>query len=96
MRTAHFIHAQNLVKKIPKAWTGTLYLVDFQLSARQAGLVDQESYETYLKGLKSKIHRLGDDDRIRWLDGIGISKEMRIYSEFTNQVAASQVSITAP
>jgi len=96
MRTAHFIHAQTLVKKILKAWTGTLYLVDFQLSARQAGLVDQESYETYLKGLKSKLHRLGDDDRIRWLDGIGISKEMRIYSEFTNRVAASQVSITTP
>ena len=93
MRTAHFIHAPNLVKKIPKAWTGTLYLVDSQLSARQAGLVDQESYESYLKGLKSKLHRLGDD-RIRWLDGVGISKEMRIYSEFTNRVAASQVSIT--
>jgi len=40
--------------------------------------------------LKRKLRRL-DDDRVRWLDSIGLSKEMRMYSQYgPSRMLASQ------
>ena len=49
-----------------------------------------EKYNAYILDLKDKLQLL-NDRRIRWLDGMGISKEMRLYGEWgEDHIAQSQ------
>ena len=74
-------HVQSFVNEIPPTWNGTLFLGDYQFSAREAGFATLQTYNTYKATLKHFLRKL-NDSRIRWLDGIGISKDMRMYAEF--------------
>ena len=73
-------HVRSFVEKLPSSWQGTLLLGDYQLDAKKAGFMDNFQYQDY----KHKIHSLVkslNDPRVRWVDGNGISKEMRLYSQ---------------
>ena len=74
-------HVQTFVNGLPPTWNGTLFLGDLQFSAWEAGFVTLETYNTYKADLTHFLRKL-NDTRIRWLDGIGISKEMRMHGEF--------------
>jgi len=83
-------HVVSFVHNLPPTWRGTLFLGDFQFSARAAGLVTTHEYLEYLQEIRSLTRQLSDP-RIRWIDGIGISKEMRMYGHNgQNHVARSQ------
>lgn len=83
-------HIQAFVSMLPPSWIGTLFLGDVTFSARRAGMVDIKTYKYYLNQLKEMTSRL-NDNRIRWIDGIGISKEMRMYGEGgEGKIASSQ------
>ncbi|KAL7543405.1 hypothetical protein ACHAWF_007380 [Thalassiosira exigua] len=83
-------HVQFFVNHLPPAWTGTLILVDFEFSGRAAGLTNTAAYEKYLGLIDGLLGKL-KDPRVRWLDGMGISKEMRMYGQKSeNGVTKSQ------
>lgn len=66
--------------RIPPTWQGTILLTDGTFSAKQAGRGDELDYRNYrqkLQGLTNDI----PDHRIQWLDGLGISRNHRLYSE---------------
>ena len=100
LRVYHMIHVKTFIRMLPSTWEGTLFLVDKQLSGMVSGLVDKEgnivdkdAYNMYLRNVKENLRKL-DDDRVRWLDSLGISKEMRMYSESgPSKIGASQVSM---
>ena len=81
------------VKMIPLTWEGTLFFDDYTFSGlgfRGGGLAGLTEYEKYLTGINKLVTSLGDQ-RVRWIDGVGVSKEMRMYSEYgEDRVALSQ------
>jgi len=83
VQSSHFIlkdHVQSFISMLPRTWKGTMFLGDYEFSARKAGLVDTTTYQSYLERLKEFTGNI-TDKRVRWIDGIGISKEMRMYSQ---------------
>ena len=73
-------HVRSFVEKMPSWWQGTLILGDYQLDARRAGFMGNLQYRDYKNSIHSLVKSL-NDPRVRWIDGIGISKEMRLYSQ---------------
>jgi len=73
-------HVRPFVANLPPSWQGTLVLGDFEFSGRGGGLVTMEHYEFYVKEITALVKSL-NDPRVRWIDGNGISKEMRMYSQ---------------
>jgi len=83
-------HVQPFVSMLPPNWHGTLFLGDFEFSARGGGLGSMSQYEIYLKQINTMVNAL-NDPRVRWIDGTGISKEMRMYAQKGEEyVARSQ------
>jgi len=83
-------HVRYFVDHLPPSWRGTLFLGDFQFSARGAGLMDADHYSAYLDQIAGYVEALADP-RVRWLDGVGLSREMRMYGQKgPNYVARSQ------
>jgi hypothetical protein len=70
------------VKSLPRDWDGTLFLADGAFSATLAGRGDATEYEVYRSKLKELTFRITDDKRVRWIDGMGLSKDNIMYGEF--------------
>ncbi|KAL3807583.1 hypothetical protein ACHAXA_000385 [Cyclostephanos tholiformis] len=84
-------HVKIFVDMLPPLWQGTLIFGDFTLSGREGGFVNVPQYEAYLNDINGMVNSLGNDPRVRWIDGHGISKEMRMYGQKgVNYVARSQ------
>mmetsp|Transcript_24480 Transcript_24480/g.44995 ORF Transcript_24480/g.44995 Transcript_24480/m.44995 type:complete len:613 (-) Transcript_24480:124-1962(-) len=73
-------HTLEFVKRLPPAWNGTLIISDGQFSGSLSGLGDIQRYTTYRSDIRSLLDTM-DDPRVRWMDGMGLSKEMRMYTE---------------
>lgn len=71
-------HIAWFVKRIPPTWDGTLLITDNSLSGSAAGLASSVEYASHLAEIKRMLSRLGDR-RVRWIDGHGLSKEMRMH-----------------
>jgi len=91
------IHTLPLLEMIPSSWTGVLFLGDGTFSAAEgglqsrsryrqvikdnpSGLVDQSIHKLYSKDISAVVSSI-NDSRIRYVDGIGASKEHRMYGE---------------
>ena len=74
-------HVKLFVDMLPPTWQGTMFIGDFTLSGRDGGYVNMLHYKEYLKDINDMVNLLGNDPRVRWIDGHGISKEMRMYSQ---------------
>ena len=75
---------------IPPAWQGTILLTDGAFSALHAGRGDRFNYRDYRQKLRDLTNNI-PDHRIQWVDGLGISRNQRLYSETgPNHVSASQ------
>jgi hypothetical protein len=84
-------HVKLFVDMLPPSWKGTLIFGDSTLSGREGGFLNLSEYEAYLKGINGMVYSLGYDPRVRWIDGHGISKEMRMYGQKgMNYVGRSQ------
>jgi hypothetical protein len=68
------------VRNLPERWEGRLFFADGAFSAMHSGRGDAEFRRDYRGRLKALTENMFDR-RVRWLDGIGISKEMRMYAE---------------
>lgn len=78
------------VENLPPMWRGTLFLNDNSFNARKGGLASMKDYESYLQEIHDLSRKL-NDPRVRWIDGHGIAKEMRMHSEGQeDRVARSQ------
>ena len=73
-------HVKVFVDMLPPTWQGTMFIGDSALSGRNGGYVSLPQYEEYLEGIGGML-KLLKDPRVRWIDGHGISKEMRMYSQ---------------
>lgn len=71
---------QHFINTLPFDWQGTLLLTDGAFSAMRAGDGDEAAYIRYRTAIKGLVASL-NDRRVRWIDGKGISKEMRMYGE---------------
>lgn len=88
--TTHINSSDSFVSKLPASWNGTLVLSDFSFTAKRPNMEYGEKHEAYRSDLKEKLNTM-KDKRVRWLDGMGIAKEMRLYSEWgENHMAQSQ------
>jgi len=74
-------HVKLFVDMLPPTWQGTMFIGDPALSGRNGGYMSMPQYEEYLKFINDMVNLLGNDPRVRWIDGHGISKEMRMYSQ---------------
>jgi hypothetical protein len=74
-------HVKLFVDMLPPTWQGTMFIDNVTLSGRDGGYVNMLHYGEYLKDINDMVNLLGDDLRVRWIDGHGISKEMRMYSQ---------------
>jgi hypothetical protein len=84
-------HVKLFVDMLPPTWQGTMFIGDFTLSGRDGGYENMLQYEEYLKDINDMVNLLGNDPRVRWIDGHGISKEMRMYNQQgEKRVARSQ------
>ena len=77
-------HTRSFVEMLPPSWNGTLVFTDGYFSPQLAGLSANEVNEKYRSKLEDYLLTMGDN-RVRWLDGKGISKEMRMYAEFGHE-----------
>lgn len=68
------------IQTMPVSWRGTLLLTDGAFSAMRAGQGDEENYIKYREGIQRLVTSF-NDNRVRWLDGKGLSKEQRMYGE---------------
>lgn len=73
-------HVIPFVQSLPPTWDGTLFLGDMEFSGRTAGLMSSSRYEYYLQEISNLVTSL-NDNRVRWIDGPGVSKEQRMYSQ---------------
>ena len=73
-------HVKFFVDMLPPTWQGTMFIGDPALSGRYGGYVSMPQYEEYLAGING-MRKLLKDPRVRWIDGHGISKEMRMYNQ---------------
>ena len=71
---------QHFINTLPSSWQGTLLLTDGTFSAMKAGSGDEAEYIKYRSTIKELVAGL-NDSRVRWIDGKGVSKEMRLYGE---------------
>jgi hypothetical protein len=71
---------QRFITSLPAAWEGTLFLSDRTFSAREAGRGTIRDYEAYRQKLMDLTNGMFDR-RVHWLDGMGVSREMRLYAE---------------
>ncbi len=72
-------HTLYFVRHLPQAWRGTLIIADGQFS----GAVVQHSVEhfnVYQSDIRNMLATI-DDSRVRWIDGVGVSKEMKMHTE---------------
>ena len=74
-------HVKLFVDMLPPTWQGTMFIGDPALSGRNGGYMSMPQYEEYLKVINDMVNLLGNNPRVRWIDGHGISKEMRMYSQ---------------
>jgi len=74
-------HTRSFVETLPSSWNGTLVFTDGYFSPRLAGLSADDVNEKYRSKLEEYLETM-DDERIRWIDGKGISKEQRMHAEF--------------
>jgi len=85
-----FTHLEHFMSKIPPSWNGTLLLADRFWSAIGVTHRSYHKYHLYLEEINEMVHAL-NDTRVRWLDGMGISREMVMYSEYgPDGIGASQ------
>lgn len=74
-------HLQYFVDHLPPKWKGAILLSDYTFSASTSiSMVVPEQYQRYLHNVANLLDRL-NDPRIRWFDGLGIAKEMRMYGQ---------------
>jgi hypothetical protein len=84
-------HVKFFVDMLPSSWQGTLIFGDSTLSSREGGFLTLPEYEAYLKDINGMVNSLRNDPRVRWIDGHGISKEMRMHGQRgINYVSRSQ------
>jgi hypothetical protein len=80
----------RFIHELPKDWEGTLFLTDGSFSALDAGRGTLREYQNYTSKLMSLTIGMFDR-RVQWLDAKGISKEMRMHTEYgPSQVTKSQ------
>jgi hypothetical protein len=76
-----FYDINQFIDMLPAEWQGTLFLTDGAFSARHAGRGYASDYVKYRAKLK-ELTSLTSDPRVRWFDGLGVSKEMRMVSTY--------------
>lgn len=77
----HFLfdhHVRSFVQSLPKTWQGTLILGDGELTGRS--ISHYEMYQEYLRDINRYVLEL-NDSRVRWLDGMGISSDMKLWNQ---------------
>ena len=74
-------HTRSFVETLPSSWNGTLVFTDGYFSPQLAGMSANDVNEKYSSKLEELLRTMGDN-RVRWVDGKGISKDMRMYAEF--------------
>jgi hypothetical protein len=74
-------HVELFMDMLPPMWHGTMLLGDHTLSGREGGYVSTPQYKEFLKSINTVVNLLGNNPRVCWIEGHGISKEMRIYSQ---------------
>jgi hypothetical protein len=72
---------ERFIRELPPGWEGTLFLTDGTFSARDAGRGTMREFEDYRGKLMALTKGPLFDRRVHWLDGMGVSKEMRMYAE---------------
>jgi hypothetical protein len=78
------------IQSLPTAWKGKLLLTDGAFSAKRAGNGNEKEYKEYRKFIRDLVAGL-QDSRVLWMDGKGLSKDQRMYSEGgPNSVTGSQ------
>lgn len=71
---------QHFISTLPPTWQGTLFLTDGEFSALKAGIGDEAEYIEYRNFINESVYAF-NDERVRWIDGKGISKEHRMHGE---------------
>lgn len=81
---------QQFILNLPPDWRGVLFLTDGEFSALRGGRGDTNDLDSYRQEIRELSMSL-NDSRVRWIDGMGISKEMRLYSQYgPNRITGSQ------
>eukprot|EP00804_Cyclotella_cryptica_P005934 CCRYP_000197-RA/>CCRYP_000197-RA protein AED:0.07 eAED:0.07 QI:0/-1/0/1/-1/1/1/0/699 len=70
----------HFVSSLPSTWKGTLFLTDGAFTATGAGRGNVDEHETYRTRIRELVVSL-NDSRVRWINGVGVSREMRFYGE---------------
>lgn len=71
---------KHFLSSIPAKWDGTLFLMDELFSAMHLGRGSEGEHEFYRQSIREMV--LGfHDPRVKWLDGMGLSRDMRFHSE---------------
>jgi hypothetical protein len=74
-------HTRSFVETLPPSWNGTLIFTDGYFSPQLGGLSARDVNEKYSSKLEEYLQTM-NDHRVRWINGKGLSKEMRMYAEF--------------
>jgi hypothetical protein len=74
-------HVKLFVDTLPPTWHGTMLLGDQTLSGQEGGYMSKPQYKECLKSINGMVNLLGNDPRVCWIEGHGILKEMRMYSQ---------------
>lgn len=72
-------HTLYFARNIPQTWGGKLIIADGHFSGAmvQGGADDFNNYRSEIRNMLAAIN----DPRVRWLDGMGVSKEMKLHTE---------------
>ncbi len=69
------------VDVLPPTWHGRILLGDQTLSKQEGGCMSMPQYKECLKSIHDVVNLLRNDPRVCWIEGHGILKEMRMYSQ---------------
>jgi hypothetical protein len=82
-------HTLYFTRNLPRAWRGTLIIVD----GKFGGAVVQgtaEQSDVYRSDIKNMLAAI-DNSRVRWIDSLGVSKEMKMHTETGSEYVAGSV-----
>jgi len=82
-------HTLYFARTLPPSWSGTLILTDGMFSGAviEHSIGQFTDYRSNIRKMLAKIN----DSRVRWIDGAGISKEMKLYTESGPEYVAGSV-----
>ncbi len=71
-------HTLYFACNLPQAWRGTLIIADGNFGGVVQGPVERS--DVYRSDIKNMLAAI-DDSRVRWIDGLGVSKEMKKHTK---------------